>query len=193
MSRISNHLSSTQINILGAATILLSILLPTPLSILSANAVQMGNKQTLFHHAPQLIRAAATHNTPNTPSTYQFTIEVPEDAGSPLKAVTITQQPNVEDIDFDVSNSQAFMGTSIAKGESISIANIGGDVPTDVSEVTIEFEKPIAPGNTVTIALSVNRNPQFGGIYQFSVTAFPLDETSPGLYLGQGRIQLMSN
>ncbi|NJO94284.1 MAG: DUF2808 domain-containing protein [Hydrococcus sp. RM1_1_31] len=141
--------------------------------------------------APRLIRAAATQVTPNAPSTYQFTIHVPKNAGEPLKAVTITQKTSPERIKFDASNSKAFMGDSFAGGPAISLANIGGSQPSDDNSVTIVFDKPVEPGNTVTVSLRAFHNPQFGGIYQFGVTAYPIGEKSEGLYLGSARLHFL--
>nr|WP_277883373.1 DUF2808 domain-containing protein [Nostoc flagelliforme] len=49
------------------------------------------------------------------------------------------------------------------------------------------------PGNTVTIALAVRRNPIGSGVYQFGVTAYPDGENSLGQLLGYGHINFYGN
>jgi len=45
----------------------------------------------------------------------------------------------------------------------------------------------------VTIGVKPRRNPDFGGVYLFGVTAFPAGEKSRGLYLGAGRLHFFEN
>ena len=60
-------------------------------------------------------------------------------------------------------------------------------------EVTVMFDQPIEPGNTVTVRVKPKRNPSFGGVYQFGVTAYPEGQNSQGLYLGSRRIDINNN
>ena len=124
-------------------------------------------------------------------SNYQFTIEVPKNAGAPLKAVTIVQKNSPERIQFEVSESKAFIGDSFAGGPALALASIGGEQPAQENSVTIAFDKPVEPGTTVTISLRTLHNPQFGGVYQFGVTAYPVSENSQGLYLGSARLHFL--
>jgi Protein of unknown function (DUF2808) len=147
--------------------------------------------QSYFAHPPTLVRTNALHKTVYTPSTYEFTITVPADAGAPLKAVTIVQDPNIETVRFDVPKSQAFMGKQYAAGPVIPLANIGGAVDPP-GTATIVFDQPVAPGSTVTVAVDVKANPRDGGVYEFGVTAYPTDEQGRGQFLGYGRINIYS-
>ena len=156
------------------------------------NAFESGNGSKAFINSPRLIRTAATNAAPNNPAKYHFTIKVPENAGESLKAVNIRQKDNLEKIEFNVNKSTAFLGDSFAGGETVNLVDSDNNLPQD-SEITIVFDKPIEPGNTVTIALKTSRNPFFGSIYQFGVTAFPEGENSAGLYLGSGRLRLSRN
>ncbi|HBB33327.1 MAG TPA: hypothetical protein DDZ80_14620 [Cyanobacteria bacterium UBA8803] len=192
MSHNTRNWYSTKAGLLGSTVLLLGLLVPTSLSILPARAVEIGEGQTFFNRSPRLIRVAASNTSPTVPATYQFTIQVPEDAGEPLQAVKITQKENLEQISFDESQSRAFIGDSWASGSSIPLANIGGNAPADANDITVVFDQPVAPGNTVTVTLNTNSNPLLGGVYQFGVTAFSRGENSPGLYLGSGRIHFQS-
>lgn len=151
-----------------------------------AQAVELGPEKTFFDSAPRLVSTSASQHSRRSPSTYFFTIEVPPEAGEPLEAVTISQKSNLEEINFDLGDSHAFRGGGLS-GEAIPLSQIGSSQPRD-NEVTLVFEQPVLPGNTVTVAVDVNQNPLYGGVYQFGVTAFSQGHLSPGLYLGSGRI-----
>lgn len=158
-----------------------------------ANAFDLGNGRTAFVKSPVLIRTATSRGTTSSPSRYHFTIEVPEDAGEPLKAVTISPKDNAQNIDFNLTDSNAFAGDSFAGGKSLSLANIGGSQIDGSQDVTFVFDEPVQPGNTVTISLEARQNPRSSGVYLFGVTAFPEGENSPGLYLGSGRLHFFQN
>ncbi len=183
--------STKKNNLLVAVSLALGILIPT--TFWSANAFELGDGRTAFLRAPRLIRTAASHSNANGPSTYQFTIEVPEKAGEALKAVTISPKNNAQKINFNVSKSKAFMGDSFAGGTNLSLTNIGGSQINGSNEITVVFDEPVQPGNTVTVSLKTNRNPRAGGFYLFGVTAFPEGENSPGLYLGSGQLHFLRN
>ena len=188
MSRTTNKIAlpSIKTGAIAASALMLGVLVQATPSSLPASAVDLGGGRTFFDQSPRLIRTAASRTSSHAPSTYQFTIEVPSDAGEPLKAVT--QKPNVERIEFDLSENRAFIGDSFAGGPQLSLANIGGIQPSDSNEVTVVFDQPVEPGNTVTVSLRAKKNPHNGGVYLFGVTAFPVGNNSPGLYLGPARL-----
>ncbi|KAM3098269.1 DUF2808 domain-containing protein [Phormidesmis sp. 146-12] len=144
-------------------------------------------RQTFFSAAPRLTWSSTSQQSASTPSTYQFTVSLPADAGQPLKAITIAQAENLETIRFDVSNSKASTGNHYTAKSAIALASVGGQ-PENSKAVTIVFDQPVQPGSTVTVALEAKSNPQFGGIYEFGVTAFPEGENGLGQFLGFGRL-----
>ncbi|OKH22373.1 hypothetical protein NIES593_12930 [Hydrococcus rivularis NIES-593] len=176
---------------IAASTLILGTLISIPPLNLPASAYELSTGQTVFFKSPRLIRAAASQNAPGAASTYQFTIEVPKNAGEALAAVTITHKPSPERIKFDVSQSKAFIGDSFAGGPQLALSSIGGSDPSEENSVTIAFDEPVEPGTTVTVSLRALRNPDRGGNYQFGVTAYPVGENSLGLYLGTARLQFM--
>jgi hypothetical protein len=176
---------------LSAGTLAFGLLLPANIAPSPAEAIELGGGRTFFDSAPRLIRTATTNSSANAPGTYHFTIAHPEDAGVPLKAVTISRPRGLEQLEFDVSDSRAFQGDSFAGGPSIPLASIGG--AEDADEVMIVFDEPVQPGSVVTVALSAEANPSFGGVYSFGVTVFPVGENSPGLYLGSRDIRFYSS
>ena len=184
MTRIATALPIIKSGFLSA--LVLGALLPTLIS-LPARAIELGGGRTSFVRSPRLVEASASHKAPGALSDYNFTIQVPENAGEPLQAVTITQQENAERIRFNTAESSAIAENSMAGRQSVNVSSIGGMEP-DENEVTVVFDEPVEPGSTVTVSLRARRNPVYGGVYQFGVTAFPIGNDSPGLYLGSTRL-----
>jgi len=184
MSIKNNH--ALKIALIGASSVMLG-LLPLGLSSLNANALEV-NYQTQgnsFKQAPRLVRVAASRLNTNAPATYQFTIEIPAGAEQPMQAVAIHQEPNVEEIKFDLNQSEAFVGDSFAGGPLVELSSIGGEAS---DQVVIVFDEPVQPGSTITVSLQAKQNPHYGGAYQFRVIAFPIGENSNGLDLGSRSI-----
>jgi hypothetical protein len=162
-------------------------------TLIASRAVgtQIGDR-VVFDQAPRLIRSAASARSPNSAAQYQFTIEVPANAGEPLEAIRVTPHDHVEDIALDHSDSMAFAGDSFAGGPELPLSDIGG--PTDVpGGALFVFDPPVLPGNTVTVEIEAQKNPTQGGIYQYGVTAYPAGENGVGLFLGYGRLHLHDN
>lgn len=193
MSRTTHHIFRLLFGIgaIAASTFTLGIIVFIPLNSSSVSAYELSNGQTVFLKSPHLIRAAATNISVGAASNYQFTIEVPKNAGASLKAVTIVQKNSPERIKFDVSESKAFIGDSLAGGPKLDLASMGGEQPAEENSVTIAFDRPVEPGTTVTISLRALHNPQFGGVYQFGVTAYPVGENRQGLYLGSASLHFI--
>lgn len=153
-----------------------------PLMATSAGA----SNQSSFLHLPALVRAHALHNSSSSPSIYEFTISVPADAGAPLKAITITQDKNLETVRFNAMGHKAFAGNRYAAGMEIPLASMGG--PEVPGTAMVVFEQPVQPGSTVTVAVDSKANPSWGGVYEFGVTAYPAGDNGQGQFLGYGRI-----
>ena len=175
---------------LGTSALLFGIGLWNSLFSLPMSALDLGDGKTTFERSPLLVRSATSFRGPAVIASYQFTITIPEDAGEPLQAVTIVQQPNLETIIFGRDRTSAFLGDSFNGGTPVAVVEVEPSSAED-NQVKVVFEPPVEPGNTVTISLR-GRNPLYGGIYQFGITVFPVGENSPGLYLGVGRLHFSS-
>jgi hypothetical protein len=155
-------------------------------SLGAASATQVADNQFVFDRAPRLVKVSATQpDAFANDGAYQFTLKVPEDAGAPLQAVTISQADNAGKIQFALDRSQV-----VANGATVPISAIGGE---NSDETTIAFARPIQPGSTVTLSLLVKRNSGVDGIYLFGVTAYPVGDSTDGLFLGYGRVALLSD
>lgn len=149
------------------------------------------NGQVYFAHPPTLVNASTTRNTAAMSNpTYYFTLSVPEDAGEPLKRVDILPKDTntaMRSIRYDTEETQAFLGTPRDRGDDVTLGTT--EVNEDNQTVTVNFDQPVPPGSTVTIALKPERNPRLSGIYLFGVTAYPEGDSPYGQFLGYGRLQ----
>ncbi len=159
------------------------------LATLPAEAVRLSDGKVYFIQPPRLVTASTTESrTDIWGATYYFTLEVPPNAGEPLQRVTVAQR-NGNSVNrrvlYDPEETRAFLGTRRDRGTALMLA------PTvfnrEEQTITVTFDPPVPPGNTVTVALRPNRNPQTGGTYLFGVTAFPQGEPAYGQFLGYGR------
>jgi hypothetical protein len=157
---------------------------------LPAQAVQVRGT-TYFVSPPRLVGASTTQNYVYAWSaTYYFTLDIPDNSGEPLQRVTIAQDEGVERVRFNLKETEAF------DGDRQSRTKLGlGEVTLDekTKAVTVNFNPPVPAGKRVTIALAPERNPAYGGVYLFGVTAFPTGEPAYGQFLGFGRISIYDN
>lgn len=155
-----------------------------------AQAIQLADGTVYFAQPPRLVSATTTFPNPGVWATYYFTLSLPEKAGEPLQRVTFTQQKGRENIRFDLKRSYAFAGTPSQSRQRLKL----GEVTLDRQKktVSVTFDPPVPPGQTVTLGLRSVHNPLYGGVYLFGVTAFPAGEKSYGQFLGFGRLQFSS-
>ncbi len=152
-----------------------------------APAVQLSDGTVHFAQPPSLVDTVANFRATHTPNTlYYFTLNVPPEAGEPLKQISIVKTQGGSDIYYQLDRCRAFEGTFYRKGANIPFAEVTLDSDTDT--VSFVFDPPIAPGKTVTVGLRSVRNPNIPGVYLFGITAFPAGEKSQGQFLGFGRI-----
>jgi hypothetical protein len=116
---------------------------------------------------------------------YYFDLELPNDIGESLQKVVIQQRSGGDEVKFEPEETEVYLGNHHDKAEPVqAIATI--DEATE--KITVELEQPIPPGNSVTIGLKPESNPDYGGVYLFGVTAYPTGEKARGMYLGAGRL-----
>ncbi|MEH2359320.1 DUF2808 domain-containing protein [Nostoc sp.] len=155
-------------------------------------AVQLRDGTVYFVEPPKLVKATTTYKDVNVwGGTYYFTINVPENAGESLQKVTIAQKEGAENIDYNLNDTRAFVGTSDHKETQLPLGPVTNERKTRT--ISVNFDPPVTPGQTITIALRPVSNPSFSGVYLLGVTAFPVGEKSHGQFLGFGRFQFYSN
>jgi len=159
------------LNIFGL-TVAIAICTHQPLQ-----AIQLADGTSYFAEPPSLVKAVTTFRNPSVPATYYFTVSLPENAGVPLQSVTFKQREGLEEVPFDGAEAEI-----AGKNQHLSLKM------NDHQTVSVTFDPPVAPGQTIKIGLHAI-NPYYGGIYLFGVTAFPVGEKSHGQFLGFGTLQ----
>lgn len=155
----------------------------------SSLAGQFPDGRIFFESSPTLVNFFATFQSVRAwGAKYYLTIALPPSLGAPLGTVTIQQQPNIQTIAFLVDQTFAFLGDRNQRGEKLTLKSTTFDPNTQT--ITVIFDPPVPPGNTVSIGLKPVQNPDYGGIYQFGITAYPPGDNSPGLALGVGRLTI---
>jgi hypothetical protein len=154
----------------------------------AAQAVTLANGKTYFTQPPQLVRATTSFNSKDFPSaTYFFTLTLPDTAGEPLQKLVITQAEGPDRPIWLGDRSEVFDGAG-RRGTKVATPLL--TVSDKGRSLTVQFDPPIAPGRTVTLALYPVRNPDTGGVYLYGVTAFPVGDQAQGQFLGYGRIHI---
>ncbi len=178
--------------LLGTAIITATIAVVQVCNFGQSQAIQLQDGTVYFAEPPRLVKAATTYNEVYLwGATYYFTVSLPENAGEPLQKLTINQHEGVDHIHFDLKNSFAFEGTRSHKEQKIELKNVVSDRKTRT--VSLTFDPPVSPGQTITIGLKPWQNPTTSGVYLFGVTAFPRGEKSHGQFLGFGRLHFYSH
>lgn len=150
-------------------------------------AVVLADGTVYFNQPPSLVKATTTYRNPYVPSIYYFTLILPENAGEPLQQVTFTQRQGLENIRFDLKRTEAEAETFSHSKQRLTLGEVTRNRETKTVSVT--FNPPVTPGQTIKIGLHAVSNPLSGGIYLYGVTAFPAGEKSHGQFLGFGRLQ----
>ncbi|MBD2309121.1 DUF2808 domain-containing protein [Chroococcidiopsis sp. FACHB-1243] len=149
-------------------------------------AVKLRDGTIQFVQPPELVKARVTDISPGVSASYYFTIHLPPAAGEPLQQITLTQQLGKENLAFNLKCIRAETRT----GQALTLGKIASD--RQQKTISIGFNPPVPPGQTVTIRLRSVKNPSFGGIYLFQVAASPPGKKVRSQYLGLGRFQFTS-
>ncbi len=170
------------ISFLGALTLAIAA------SGQAGQAVRVADGTVYFNSPPRLVGASTTQNTAYAwGATYYFNLQMPDNAGEPLQKVVIVQQEGSDDVRFDPKESEAVVSDRDGKNKTRVQTQVAIDPQSHT--VTVSFEPAIEAGKTVRIGLSPVRNPSYGGVYLFGVTAFPRGDKTYGQFLGYGRLQ----
>jgi hypothetical protein len=160
-------------------------------TVLTQNLPFPANSSFFTGNPPTLVTAQTLESSVNWPSAhYYFTFNLPNSSPESLGKVTIQQEENVQNIQFNLANTTAFQGTQNNQGQALTVKVIQD---SQTQTIGITFEPPIPPNSTFTIRLEATQNPSTQGTYLFRVTAFPAGENPIGLDMGVGRISFYQN
>ena len=184
MRFFNKNISSIYFGLTGSIAIALATLVPS-------QAVRSPDGTVAFESGILLLDAHTTFSGVRVrQARYYFNLKLPEDIGEPLQKVVIRQRSGGDDIKFKPEKTKAYLGDHRNKQEALEVTTA---IDEATEEITVEFEQPIPPGNSLTIGLKPRRNPDYGGVYLFGVTAYPTGEKPLGMYLGPGRLHFYQN
>ncbi len=160
-------------------------------SKLQSGAVQYSDGRSAFESAVLLIDSHATFDRVRArQAKYYFDLELPGNIGEPLGKIVIRQRSGGDTVQFELDQTKVYFGSHNSKQEEIESIAFYDEA---TGEITVKLKQAVNPDNSLTVALKPKRNPDYGGVYLFGVTAFPPGEKSLGLYLGAGRFHIYEN
>lgn len=164
-----------------ASLIVSAALLGTPAAI----AVQFSDGTLHFAAVPRLVKVSTTQNQARTwGGRYYITVSVPEDASEPLGKLEIRQDEGSDRLGpFEFERTLAFVEGDRQRPVQVESVEIDRDRQT----ITVAFNPPVPPGQTLTLGLAPVRTPD-AGIYLWGITAFPAGEKVASQFLGYGRL-----
>lgn len=153
-------------------------------------AVQLGDGTTMFTSPPRLADFVTfdTRTFERSP-TYYVTVNLLPEAGEPLQTLTVRLiEGRFTRLDFRTHALRVFAGTRGDRGAEYAIA--AADYDDDAQTLTIQLAEPAAPGQQLTFALELVRNPRQPGVYLYEVTAAPAGVQPRFQRVGTGRIHI---
>lgn len=151
-------------------------------------AVQLGDGTTAFTSPPRLVEFVTFDNRVfERRPTYFVTVNLLPEAGEPLETLTVRLiEGRFTRLDFRAV--EVFAGTRRDRAAEYAVA--AADYDDDTETLTIQLAEPAVPGQQLTFALELVRNPRFSGVYLYEVTAAPAGEQPRFQRVGTGRIHI---
>ncbi|MBW4565623.1 MAG: DUF2808 domain-containing protein [Mojavia pulchra JT2-VF2] len=170
-------------------TLCQTLLVSTGLCLLSVP----GTYAVVSAQPARLLSAITNYNEVSAwEATYYFTLTVPASATDSLQQVALTQIQGLEAISFNPQESFAFEGNIDTanlsrRGQKLGITLANSENKS--RSVIVTFDKPVAPGQTITIGLKPHRNPLYDGVYQFQVQTISTGQSTYNPIIGTARLQ----
>ncbi|QQE65447.1 hypothetical protein GFS31_21350 [Leptolyngbya sp. BL0902] len=161
------------------------ILSPWPLP--QAVALQAQGTTVAFVAQPRLIDSRTTRNLASDGGAiYYLTVDVPAAAQVPMDRIVIRLDEG-RDPTFRYRLGATQVWQTV--GEERRAVTLGEVVEDRAAQtLTLNFDPPLPPGGTVTLALHPVRNPRWAGVYLFGVTAFPAGDVVQPRFMGFARL-----
>ena len=149
--------------------------------------------KSFFATALKLTRAYAIYDTVQYyPASYQFTLQIPPTIKQSLARLTIDIPENNTAFGMELPEPNNILVFNPTEPESLlpqySVRNIPARITLQKRTIVFDFEPPLSPDQTITIEFTKMRNPEQGGTYLLSVTAFPSGEDVVKQFVGYGRL-----
>lgn len=179
-----------------AGAIVLSAVSPVlgQLQAVQLQAVQLSDGTTVFNTPPRLVDFTALRRDANDRrAIYYVTVDIPANAGEPLKAlqVTLIRGRSIPRLRYRLDDIEVFQGNRRNRGEALPVAT--ADYDRDTKTLTVQLKEAAAPGQLITFALKPVRNPSRQGVYLFDIGAAPEGENPVMRRIGTGRLDIFED
>ncbi len=169
-----------------------------------AGAIQFANGESAFNHIPRLVGYSLTDSTLDARATYNVRVEVPANSdiglgrviiglanpGNPGSLLPVPSPVDVMAVEKGGAQMMPVKVTvSSGSGVRFERAITPAAAQLDGAQLTVTFDKPIAPGSTVNVEWTT-RSPRDSGTYLFDVVAFPAGDAPRGQFLGFARVNV---
>lgn len=145
-------------------------------------------QRSTFIQAPSLISTNTSDRSTNEfGSTYSFQIAVPQQIGSSLQKLTISQKDAIEPIAFSADRTTVYIQQP--SGALTPVSNTATIDPNSRA-ISVVLDTPVPAGTTVIVGVRPVSNPSLEGQYVFGLTSFPSSESSQGQFIGLGRLDI---
>jgi|688.fasta_scaffold04448_2 hypothetical protein len=174
------------------AVILAIALIPSvigviPLSTSPVASIQYRDGRVEFSYPLRLTDSYSTRNLAGeSHPTYYLTIDFPVAAVEPLDRLVISlTEGHDPTFSYRPEATTAFVNTSEGR-QPLSLGEVKEDPASQT--LTLQFNPPLPPGQTITVALAPHRNPRYAGVYLFGVQAYPIGENPQPSFIGYARL-----
>lgn len=113
---------------------------------------------------------------------YSLNMRLPEDGNATFRMLSFSQQnqdQSVDPIQFDLSQTKAFMG-SAANAAQVQIKETWMD---ETGTIWIEFDSALPPKTPLTVVFKVKQFPS-AKAYQYGIAAYPATERAGAIFVG---------
>jgi len=156
---------------LAALALLLLPAGPDPVAIAPARALEWRDG-TVFLRSPWKADLISYDTTIGAgPVTWYLTLSLDPDAGASLARLSFQQSRGADrDFQYSPERTSAFLGRPRQQGRTLPVRAV---FEPEARRLIVEFPEPVAPGETLTVALRPWTNPMVADTYQFQVVVWP--------------------
>jgi len=122
------------------------------------------------------------------PVTWYLTLSLDPDAGAALARLSFQQSRGADwDFQYSPEHTSAFLGRPRQQGRAVPVRAV---FEPEARRLIVEFPEPVAPGETLTVALRPWTNPMVADTYQFQVVVWPAGPRAQASPVGTASLRI---
>ena len=120
---------------------------------------------------------------------YYVVLEFPQGADAGLGGISLEQIRGVQPaFSYGAVPVKAFIGTPRREGRTIPAVT---EFSNQARSINVQFEEPVSPGNTVTVAFKAGTNPP-ADLYTFTLAAIPFGPNPISQVVGVVQLDILN-